>query len=135
MISVSGTVDVAQVDLGLERMADKKLAGVIARDLKKPLRDDQRDHAKAQEGPEGKWPKRKLGGRRRVLGKLPAALKVGARSGLVYVESRVRWSGAHQDGGKVGRGAVLPERRFLWISPKMIETANAVATERVAGAF
>lgn len=135
MIAVSGKIDTSQVVLGIERMGDKKLPRAIARELKKPLRLDQRDHARAQEGPDGKWPKRKAGGRRRILGKLPAAIKAGTRGSLVYVESRAKWSGSHQEGGRVGRGAVLPARPFLWISPKMIEAATALVAERVAEAF
>lgn len=135
MIAIGGSIDVRGVDLGLERMGDKRLVGAIARELKKPLRADQRAHARDQAGPDGKWPKRKLGGRRRVLGKLPNAVRVVARRGMVSAESRVPWSGAHQDGDKVGRGATLPARRFLWISDDMLQLANDHAAERVAGAY
>lgn len=135
MIALGGNIDVHDVDLGLERMGDKRLVAAIARELKKPLRADQRAHARDQAGPDGKWPKRKLGGRRRILGKLPNAVRMIARRGMVSAESRVSWSGAQQDGGKVGRGATLPPRRFLWISDDMLRVANDHAAERVAGVY
>lgn len=131
VIGVGGDIDVRLVDVGLAAMGDPKLAADIARDLKKPLRADQRDHARQQEGPDGKWPKRKLGGRRRVLGKLPAAIKVTARGSMVSAVSRASWSGAHQDGAVVGRGARLPARPFLWLSNELLELAHDVAVDRV----
>lgn len=109
---------------------DPRVLRTVARELKKPLREDQRDHAKAQEGPLGKWPKRKLGGRRRVLGRLPGAIRVlvshEVGGSVVTATSKVKWSGAHQDGPtRVGHGTVLPRRQFLWISPRLAEIAAA----------
>lgn len=130
-----GRIDVREVDLGLAALRDRRLVADIVRDLKKPLRADQRDHAKAQEGPEGKWPARRLGGRRRILGRLPSAVKVTGRNGVVTVASRASWSLAHQEGGRVGRGAVLPARPFLWISEAMLAAAAQISTAHVLARF
>lgn len=102
-------------------------------------RADQRDHAKRQEGPEGKWDKRapatRGGRRRRVLGRLPGAIKVTVHPDAVTITSRVAWSGAHQDGDRVGHGAQLPERPFLWWSEAFLEDAEEAALRYITKAW
>ncbi|HWU91602.1 MAG TPA: hypothetical protein VN253_30250 [Kofleriaceae bacterium] len=116
----------------------------IHRELKKLVQDDQRDHAKQRTGPSGLWAPRALatvrrmrleGVRRRPLGKLlGAGVSYRANRAQIVGESKIKWSGVHQEGGKVGRGATVPARPFLWLSEAMIERALAyVADVRVRG--
>lgn len=145
MITVGADVDTRELAGGLAAMADRKVVDAVARALKKPMRQDQRDHARAMEGPDGRWPGRKrLGGRgkkalrrnrRKLLGKLPGATIVYARSGTVTAESRAKWAEAHRKGAIVGRGAKLPPRDFLWISDGLMTTAAAELQEAVLRAW
>lgn len=114
----------------LARRADRDWFREVA-----PLaRDDQREHAQRQEGPDGKWAPRdpdtnarRPRKRRRVLGRLPGAIKVRVHADAVEIESRVAWSDAHQKGGTVGNNAVLPERPFLWWSEEFLDDAGEAA--------
>lgn len=140
---VTATVDLGDVDTGLVAIERRAHAlGPVMQSLKKPLRDDQTNHKRAQSGPSGAWParspetiarahgKRKLP--RAILGRLPAATSYKATPTAVTGTSKVRWSGAHQDGDVVGHGARLPAREYLYISDEMLELAsNEVATALV----
>lgn len=117
--------------------------------MRKPLRSDLRAHAKAQEGPGGaKWPERKpprrLKGRageprklarkrsRRVLGKLPNATGLRVERRAIYAISKVKkWSRVHNEGGKAGRGARIPQRQYLWIGDGMKAKAAQILVEHV----
>jgi len=153
----STEVDAALGDLELR---GKRLAPAF-RELRKPLRADQRDHAKAQSGPDSSWPprspmteKRRLAHNRavrttkamktiaigkskrrstpkKILGRLPAAIVMTVGELFVRATSRVPWSGAHQKGGRVGHGARLPARPFLWLSDRVVNTATFVLSEYV----
>jgi phage gpG-like protein len=97
-------------------------------------RADQKEHAQRQEGPDEKWAPRdpdttarRPRKRRRVLGRLPGAVKVSVHPDAVEIESRVAWSDAHQKGGIVGNGARLPERPFLWWSEEFLADAGEAA--------
>lgn len=127
-------VDLGAVEQGIARARDRAKARAQAfRSLKKPLRDDQRDHAKQKEGPEGKWPPRaastierarKRGKRlRKPMGRLPTAVAYRAGSGGLVAESRAAWSGVHQEGGRVGYGSRIPARPFLWFSESFLRKA------------
>ncbi len=70
---------------------------------------------------------------RKLLRRLPAALISRASSHSLIVFSRVRWSGVHQEGGRAGHGARIPQRQFLWISPWLVRYAIA-AFERALAA-
>jgi phage gpG-like protein len=121
---VAATVDLRRVERGLRdvlRRAER--AGPFFRDERKPLRADQRDHAKRRQGPDGSWPARVVTPgkprrkRRRLLGRLPGAVSIAASADAVRAVSKVPWSGVHQHGGRVGRGARIPARTFLYFSP------------------
>jgi hypothetical protein len=108
------------------------------RELRGPARYDQRHHDRRSEGPDGRWPslapatiarrRRKRGkdknGRRRgwpkkLLGRLPVSLRSIATSRSLVVQSAIRRPGlgfVHQKGGRIGRGARVPRRQYLWIS-------------------
>lgn len=125
--------DLTEVDKALADVdARSKRMAPAFRALGRPMRHDQKVHAKAQAGPDGPWParspateaRRKKRNRRnkipkalrtisakpmrsrstpkRVLGKLPAAIVV--KTGPLFVRgySRVKWGSAHY-GARVGR--------------------------------
>jgi phage gpG-like protein len=132
-------VDDSSFQAGLRdvRRAGRNLPEVFRR-LRAPMRRDQVDHARQEEGPEGSWPARRgeravvrRGKRRRsrarsirLLGRLPDAIDIRAAGVTVFARSRVKWARAHADGDVVGRGARLPARSFLWISDELADEAN-----------
>ncbi|MDQ3295077.1 MAG: phage virion morphogenesis protein [Myxococcota bacterium] len=141
------TFDTSSLDQALMSMSRRgKMLGQVFRDLKKPMRLDQREHAKDRSGPLGSWAARapttlaklRSGGRRlrkRPLGRLTTAVTYRAtRTGLM-AESRVAWSGVHQEGGRVGRGSVIPARPFLWISDELLRKAEDAVTSAILLAF
>lgn len=139
-------IDLGDVDKGLDAMTRRSVIATALKDLKVPMRLDQRDHAKAKSGPDGSWApraastlasraraKRKLPAK--LLGRLPTAVGYKATLGEVIAESRVAWSAIHQDGGTAGRGARIPARPFLWISDKLMITAEEILTWHILTAF
>lgn len=144
-VGVQGRIDTRQVEAGLVAMGNDRAVALAMRALRKPMRVDQRDHARQAEGPEGKWParrvlarrsrRRRLASRRRLLGKLPAAITVTATKIGVSAVSRVRWSGVHQEGGPVGRGASVPARPFLWVSHELLDQAAEAIARATVEAF
>ena len=139
MIDINANFDLSEVD---RAMADvetraKRLAPAF-RELRRPLRTDQRAHARAEEGPDGRWPARspftearrqarnrtarvrrfyvlRRGEARRrstpkqLLGRLPAAILVKVGELYIRATSRAAWAGIHQYGGRAGRN------RRVWI--------------------
>lgn len=115
----------------------------VFNELRNPLRDDLKDHARQQEGPEGKWPGRSrrtmsrltarrrgrtASGRRRsrrragrLLGRLPSLFVVRVSGHGISAENRAKWSAIHQEGGTAGRGARIPARPFAWISDRFLD--------------
>ncbi len=111
-------------------------------ELKAPMKADQRDHAKARSGPDAKWARRapstitRRGNGKRLLKTLPTrTVKVTSGPGEVAAASKVPWSGVHNEGGTVGNGAVMPERRFLWLSAKLMDTAEHIFASHVLGVW
>lgn len=144
---VSATIDIRDVEKGLGAMERRaKALGPAFRDLKKPLRADQKDHGKRQRGPFGTWARRspatlefyRSHGRKRVprpLGRLIAAVKYTSTPYSVAGESRSGWSEAQQDGGVVGRGVRLKARPFLWLSRKLLELAEETFERTILAAY
>ena len=50
-------------------------------------------------------------------------------------ESRVPWSGIHQDGGTAGRGSRIPARPFLWMSEEFLRLATDRIGNRLVVAY
>ncbi|MEM9487699.1 MAG: phage virion morphogenesis protein, partial [Myxococcota bacterium] len=102
------------------------------RDTRSPFRTEQRRHFRDEQGPDGPWPRRAAASESRVLGKACSAakkkgrkrrprrapkmlgklrqFKVRVRRRTIVAESPIKWSGVHQRGGRVGRGAMVPAR-------------------------
>lgn len=135
----------ARVNLGL---VDKALLALRKPDLRpawkearQPLRRDIADHRKQQKGPDGVWSPRAAStkeraqyGRKRprkILGRLPTALQTVSDRQRVAMRSRVAWSGVHQDGGRVGRGAKIPARPFLWASALALDAVAAIVARHL----
>lgn len=143
---VSATVNIGDVDKGLDAMkARARALGPAFRELKKPMRADQKDHGKRQRGPFGTWARRApstlaayRAKRKRIprpLGKLLSAIAYKADASSVSGESRVAWSEAHMTGATVGRGARLKARPFMWVSRKLMDIAADVIGTRLLSAF
>lgn len=144
MPAVEVTVDIGDVDTGLSAMERRARAlGPVMKDLAKPMKADQREHRKEKSGPDGSWAprsaatiarahgKRKLA--RSMLGRLPSAVQYKVTASSITGTSRVRWSGAHQDGDRVGHGARLPARTFLWLSDGFqTQAASTIAAALLA---
>lgn len=135
--------DMRDVERGFDSMKSRGRALVGAfRELVPAMREDQRDHASERSGPDGKWPARAPATRRshgnmprKPLGKLTTAVTYKVDAMGASAESKIPWSGAHQDGGKVGNGATLPARTFLWISDRFLDFAVDVLGARLVRAF
>lgn len=157
MVNVDTNIDLTKVD---DAMADVEQRGKrlypAFRELRRPLRLDQRDHAHKEEGPSGSWPprspfteaRRKSRNRgvrrtramrtiaigksarrsspRAILGRIPKAVLYTVGALFIRGRSRVAWSAAHQRGLRVGRGVTLPARPFLWLSETIVNTARDV---------
>ena len=144
---VAASVDFGDVEQGIDAMERRAHAlGPAFRDLKKPMREDQRDHSKKQRGPFGSWARRspktiefyREHGKKRIprpLGRLPSAVKYTAMPWGLVGESRVAWSAVQQEGGKVGRGVTLKARPFLWLSRKLLDVAENVIGAAVEAAW
>lgn len=159
MIDVDAFVNLRDVENGLRRM---QLAGrdlrPLFRRVQGDLRADQKEHAKQQQGPSGKWKSldpdtlakrsRQGAGRRhrgrmkrrrkafgRMLGVLPRAFKITYSRSWIRATSRVKWSGGHQGGAIVGRGSRLPDRTFLWASTGLLATVSRKAVDYMVGAW
>lgn len=155
MSTIRLTLDASSAFAGLDRMAKQgRSLGKAFRILKPDLRADQKDHAAKAAGPDGAWAPRATGtsGRltrgsrrylgktrrkstRRPLGRLVTQVTYMASNAGVFATSRVPWSGVHQEGGRVGRGAVIPARPFLWLSDRIVERASEVLARIVAYAM
>lgn len=147
MIDPVVTITLDEVEEGLDRMhrAGYDLRALF-RSVRKELRADQKSHAKEQQGPDGAWPalaastvqKRKARAgkqgrtRRRKLneatvkklGRLPGAYRIQISRLSIKAIARPKWSGAHS-GDRVGHGATLPDRTYLWASTQLLELVAA----------
>lgn len=77
---------------------------------------------------------KRVGGNRRkiqghkLLGKLAQAFTFNITGSAVVITNHIPWSGVHNLGGKVGNGATLPARPFLFFS-----SANEQRLAEIAG--
>lgn len=142
-MQVTALFDMRDVERGIAAARTRARAVTqFFREVIPAMREDQRDHAKERSGPDGKWPARSPATvaahrkmPRRPLGRLTTAVGYRASSKGAIAESRVPWSGSHQDGDRVGHGATLPARTFLWISERFLGFAEDVLGARILRAF
>lgn len=144
---VSATVDLGDVEQGLDAAKRRAHAlGPAFKELKAPMRADQKDHGKRQRGPFGTWARRspktlefyREHGKHRVprpLGRLSTAVTYTATKFGVFAESRAKWSESQQDGGIVGRGVRLRARPFLWMATKFLQLAEDVIDRHILNGF
>lgn len=164
MITTGANFELEELDRAIADVETraKRLAPAF-RELRRPLRQDQRAHARSAQSPEGSWPPRspmtearrtarnrriratKTGSTsvpskfkrrsapKRLLGRLPGALIVVAGELFLRATSRVPWAGVHQYGGHAGHNnrVEIPRRPFLWLSDKLLETAQQVLGDYV----
>tara|TARA_R110000868_G_scaffold268096_2_gene527336 strand:- start:98 stop:595 length:498 start_codon:yes stop_codon:yes gene_type:complete len=124
--------------------------------LKKPFKQDLKEHQKRKEGPDGSsWAPRTDGTKSRdrnaktvklkngktrtfkrrrkqkLLGKLPTSVSSKGSSKRFRGESKIPWADAHQEGATVGNGTVLPARPFLFFSQNFLDLADREITEHL----
>ena len=70
-----------------------------------------------------------------VLGAIASSIGYEVQGATLTVFSHIPWAGAHNDGATVGRGARVPERKFLQWTPervaKLAEITAQYVTEKV----
>lgn len=152
-LGVRARWDDADIRRAIDRMRRRGASfRPVLRELRGTLRTDLGIYAAHQESPDGKWParaestlererrrtsgrkkntKRNRRKRRKLLGKLPRAINLLVGGKNLLVISKVPWSGVQQEGGKVGRGAVLPARPHIFISDTFFEHATKRCMEYV----
>jgi len=111
----------------------------VWREVEDLAKHDQAAIGATQEGTDGPWPKRaRAQGRRRarkLLGRLPTSVHIKYDKHRFRKESKIPWSGAHQDGATVGRGAVLPKREHVYFTDEFLAETIARIEQHIAGAF
>lgn len=144
MAEITVDIDLSKVFAGYKQ-AERRSFDLtpVFRRLIPIAKRDIRKSAVLREGPDSKWPKlakgtlksrrkaRKRGKRpaKGVLGKLSRAVRVTAGRDFLRETSLIPWSGVHQDGAKVGRGATVPQRTFLYFSNQFLDlTTEAIQT-------
>lgn len=144
---LSASLDLKDVEKGLDAATLRSRAlGPAFRALKKPMREDQRDHGKRQRGPIASWARRsprtlafyRSHGRKsipRPLGRLSTAVVYKATASGLSATSKAGWSDAQQDGGTVGHGVKLKARPFLWISTKLLDIAEETFERTILAAY
>ena len=70
-----------------------------------------------------------------LLGQLPDTVVVRQRRGSLIARSPVPWSGAHNEGARVGRGSRLPARPFVFLSPEFLGRAEVELADHVVGGW
>jgi phage gpG-like protein len=129
---------------GMKRRARNLMP--VWRKLEPFLKKDQQENFRLRAQPEGgRWPahsasyreRRRRTGRRlpRMLGRLRTQFIIQMGPVFIRARSRVAWSLAHQEGGRVGRGARLPRRTYHWMSNKFLDMADAAIAEYLAEAY
>lgn len=130
MIDIDVKVDIRLLGNAFDRLRRFRVETVL-KALRRPARADQADHGRNQSGPGGRWAPlaastleryARMGiKRKRILGRLPTALESRVTGKSLTLLSRARrYSMVHQDGPmRVGHGAIVPQRQFLWISAKL----------------
>jgi hypothetical protein len=135
LIGVHATVRFGGIYLAFARLGKTDFRKVF-KALRRPMRADQIAHRNAQRGPRGPWAplaastkeryaregKRR---NRRILARLPNARQTIVTADKLTMKNRVKWSGAHFRGPtRVGRGAVVPQRQFWWLSKPFMKEAK-----------
>lgn len=134
-LQINATVRIGPILAAFARLRPKDFRAVFKK-LRKPMNKDQTEHRDQQRGPRGPWAplaastkaryaregKRR---NRRILARLPNPRQSILSAEALIIRSRVRWSMAHQVGPtRVGRGSILPQRQFLWISKSLLKVAR-----------
>ncbi len=73
-------------------------------------------------GPRREWRDRQSSPH--TLGLLPGGIYFNASPVSVQARSPVKWAGVHNVGGRVGHGAVIPARPFIFFSPPFMKRAH-----------
>lgn len=157
--------DIRQIERAAKRLrrAGRDMRPVW-RELRKPLRADQREHIDEQKDSDGRsWQglarstiERRLrqGGRRRnytrrgklkkraakrisrtLSKRLVVRAKIESKRDRMTIKSRVPWAGVHQFGGRAGRNAVIPKREFMYIGDKLLRKTVKLSRRHLTRAW
>lgn len=66
-----------------------------------------------------------------LLGRVATSIKSVIASNVLTIESTIKWAGVHNDGGVAGKGARMPERKFLEWTPERISKFVEIAQNYV----
>lgn len=150
LIGVYATLNTGSLRRMFARLNSLDIKAVF-KDLVGPTRFDQRHHWRKEESPDQHWPGlaastlarrtrargRDKNGKNRswptkLMGRFPTALKLTPSVRSLVVLSRVkRFSYVHQNGGRVGHGARLPRRQFLWFSSFLLAQARKAFEQKM----
>lgn len=142
--------DFSDIDDGLAAVAHRgKDFSPFFRREKTPAKRHQREHGRRREGPDGRWPKwssayrrarrqRRRRGRKnstRMLGKLTRSHRTQVDAFGIRLESPIEWADAHQQTTRVGRGAKLSARPFLWWADDYVDDFSERALDFAWGVW
>lgn len=68
----------------------------------------------------------------KALGQIANSIRYEVKNGTLEVFSEIGWAGIHNDGGTAGKGAKIPERKFLEWTPERIQMFQQIAAEYIA---
>lgn len=150
MIGIKATVKLHGLEAAMRRLSTMEKRAAF-REVGIHARQDQSLHDAKHEGPDGPWPalhpstvaryakkaktKRGKARPRKLLGRLPRALRTIITGSSIRVVSRVKWAFVHQAGGRAGRGARIPRRQFLWISDRLMQRSSRVFQQHLLKAW
>jgi phage gpG-like protein len=70
-----------------------------------------------------------------LLGRIANSIRALVNGNVLTIESMIDWAGVHNDGGVAGKGARIPERKFLEWTPerlaKFVEIAQQYVIEKL----
>lgn len=137
---IEATVNIRGILDGFDRMKRRDQRNTMSK-ARKPVRVDLRDHAKSMSDSGGRWPGRaastreRRGNRRKLLGRLPTAIRITSGSDFVRAVSIVRWGNVHNRGGRAGNGATIPRRQFMWVSRRLVREVRDLLRASVIAAW
>lgn len=153
MAELDVTIDLSDVRQGMRAMTRQaeSRAAIFFGELRRPAREEVREHRDAKRGPAATWPpratstraraqrggrpRRRKGASRGLLGRLPAMYQAKAQRDGLLMTHRVPWSSIHDEGGVAGHGARIPRRRFAFLTAKFTDDVAVAWARFVLGGW
>lgn len=67
-----------------------------------------------------------------LLGAMARSIYATVEGKMLTIESKIAWSGVHNDGGTAGHGARIPQREFLAWTPEDLKALAEIAVQHAA---